>query len=298
MAKREKPAVRQSVILRPLAYEWFRGPARRVGDDIVIAGAKATRYEPMLEKTPAGIALMRVRTPEEAVGFVESYGVLKAGSLFQGEPTPREFRQSYAELEHEAQGLRLIWRTVLDVRKAAEGDQEAMSRIRQEFQPTEPDADVSFLTHTGERVTYKARDVYRPERLAPQNDRSIQIRAADWAATSLTQGMDPAHPYVFADAQLFPKNTGAPGALRVGILPQTLLGYCYLSVAEVLARERVSVCEWCQLPLVVNDARRRFCGDQCGGWSRQRTYKNKHPKKTSKRDGGRSAVNEQPTRTR
>src|SRR4051812_592343 len=111
----------RGTVLRRLARPWFRGPATRERDVIVMDGRRAERYEPMLERfeRPIGIELSRVRTPEDAISFVARFGMLdQPGALLDGEPCPVELRQPFSDFERAAEDLREILRTVMDVRKA------------------------------------------------------------------------------------------------------------------------------------------------------------------------------------
>ena len=45
----------------------------------------------------------------------------------------------------------------------------------------------------------------------------------------------------------------------------TLLDYCYLSVAHILASEPLAVCQECDRVFVVEDQRQKFCEPKCAG---------------------------------
>jgi hypothetical protein len=272
--------VKVGTLLRPLARNWFRGPATRDRDVIVMDGRRghAESYEPMLEPR-VGLELARVRTPDDAVRFVTRFGVLGGRSITRppvlDDPWPAEYRQPFTDFERAAEDLRQILRTVQDVRKATEGDQTALARIKQHFGPPEPDSDLSITSAAG-TVIWKARDWHSPEYFT-RDDRAILIDASDWAATGLMQGLNDsdARPYVFEPAQLFPGSKIKPGGLRTGILTETLLGFCYLSVAQVIASEPLATCDECNRAFIVDDKRQRFCEAACANRARFRRFKNK-----------------------
>jgi hypothetical protein len=286
----ESQQPKRGTLLRPLARAWFRGPAVRVRDAIVMDGRRAERYEPLTEPR-IGVELARVRTPDEAVSFVARFGMLNSKSLvLDGEPCPVEIRQPFAEFERPAEDLRRILRTVLDVRKAAAGDQVALARVRRDFGPLDPDYDQRIETAAG-TIFRKARDLY-PADYFTQDDRTILIKASDWAALGLSNGLlqSQARPYVFEPAQLFPDARIAPGGLRVGVLPETLLGFCYLTVASMIASEPIAICDECNRVYVVNDKRQRFCEPACANRARFQRFKTNQtvkatPKKKGTRDG-------------
>lgn len=263
-----------AILLRPLAYAWFRGPATRERDEIVMDGRRAERYEPMLEPR-IGLELSRVRTPDEAVVFVARFGMLDRPRVFEWEPCPAEVRQPFADFEQAAEDLRRILRWVLDVRKAVAGDEAALARVRKDFAPSSPDADVRVETATG-TVIVKARDLHDADYFA-QDDRSILVHANAVAAMWLSSGLSDAHPYVFEPAQLFRDGRAEPGKLRVGAISATLLGYCYLTVANLLASEPIAICDECNRVFVVDDKRQKFCSPLCSGRGRSRRHKTNHP---------------------
>lgn len=269
-------APKKGTLLRPIAYGWFRGPAKRESDLIVLDGARAEWYEPMLEPR-VGIELSRVRSPDDAVAFATRFGLLnQPRGILPGETCPAVVRQSFADFERAAENLRRILRIVHDVRAATRGDGDALARVRLDFPPTDPDADLRFTTATGVEII-KARDFYRvfphPELFAT-DDRTILLRASAWAASLLSNGLVSARPYVFDPAQLFPTSRVAPGELRIGIIGESLLEFCYLTIAQTLTSEPLAVCGECGRVFVVDDKRQKFCEPACAGRARLRRFKN------------------------
>ena len=83
---------------------------------------------------------------------------------------------------------------------------------------------------------------------------------------------------------MLPNPSTAPGGLRVGVLPDTLVGFCYLRVAYAIAKEPIAVCDECNLPFVVDDKRQKFCEPACANRARFRRFKtNQTAKTTSKK---------------
>lgn len=266
-----KPAT----LLRKLSYTWIRGPAVRDGDQIVLDSQRAEAYEPVLLDRNVGIALARVRTPDDAVAFAADFGLLtEPRSWLKFEPIPVSLSQSWADFEREATAMRRHLDTTLDVRKAVNGDRKALARLHERFSAPAPDDDVVWRTRDG-AVTVKARDCRTAEELR-NDDVAILTRANTWAADGLLQELgDRVRPYVFEPAQLFPDQGQQPGQIRIGLIGNTLLDYCYLSLALGLANEPIMICEECQRPFVITDKRQRFCETSCANRARFLRFKNK-----------------------
>lgn len=269
----------RAAVMQKLGREWSRGPASRRGDVIVLDVKRSSLYDPLTESR-IGVDLARVRTPDDAVRFTQRYGLLQQTGFdsLSGVPRVAEVTEPFATFERASQDLRSIMRTHIEVRRAArEGDREALARLRLQFGPRDPDAIVVYHDAAGEhRVVARESPFARPEDFDPVSDRTVLIRASDWAAGGLNSGLlqAHAHPFVFDPAYAFPDDHAiVPGGLRIGVLPETLLGFCYLTVAQAIATEPLGTCEECQLPFVIEDARERFCTKTCGGRSRQRTFK-------------------------
>ena len=131
--------------------------------------------------------------------------------------------------------------------------------------------------------------VARPEDFADADDRTVLIRASSWVALGLSTGLanGPAHPFVFEPAEYSPENESlVPGEIRVGVLPETLLGFSYLSVAiDMAAQDDLENCEECRLPFVVEDKRQRFCTKTCAGRARFRRFQEKSAKRKGRKHG-------------
>jgi hypothetical protein len=272
---------KRAAVLRPLAYAWLRGPARRDRDQIVIEGRTAEVYEPVTLKENVGIALTRVRTPDDAVTFATKFGLLtRSNPGLPGDPIPETLSQSFADFEQAAADAHRILRTIIDVRSVVGGDRAALERLRKDFGPKDPEADVPFQTEAG-TVRVKARDIYTADDFL-RDDPRILIRASAWAADGLMNNLRNTFAYVFEPAQLFPSATPTPGQIRIGLIGRTLLDYCHIALAQALATEPIAVCEDCHRPYVVQDKRQRFCEPACANRARFRKFKTK-PQPTQRR---------------
>jgi hypothetical protein len=224
-----------------------------------------------------------VRTPDQAVMFAKRYGLLRStpydphhwsagreGRHFG----PDEEREPFEIFERHAEDLRQILRTVLDVRKASGGDKDALTRLRERF-----------VRADGEILRYPARHVPRS---APKSDVGVLRIAMDWAGDGLRAGMnmydrvsvlifDPSSPPGEYDAQTEESedNTryASTGQIEVAAFASSLLGFCYLNVAQELATQvRLEVCPECARVFVVEDSRQRFCEPACANRARFRRF--------------------------
>jgi len=257
-----------------MAQTWVRGPARRDRDQIIIDGTRAERYEPFALERSVGVALARVRTPDDAVAFAKAFGLLtRSASTLDSAPIPTVLQQPYADFERAAEDLRRILRWTLDVREAVKGDRSALARVREDFPPVDPDADIPLTTEVGiERV--KARYVYAhaPDRFA-RDDRTVLIRATHWATVLLMNGLIDVQAYPYAPAHLFPQAQHSPGEICLAFLGETLLDYCYVTVAHALAKEPLRLCEECSRVFLVRRGQQRFCETACANRARFNRFK-------------------------
>lgn len=272
--------------LRPLAVEWLRGPAWIDGDDLVVDRSRASTYHPLAEPD-VGIELARVRTPEDALAFVQRFGLLRQPLSLPGQPL-KPLRESFGAFEIDAEELRYILEKARLVRRGAETDPDAIGQLRQLLLIPE-NAEVSVCDEkTGEYVTRRAGDVYSPdERFVGVDDRTIVMYAHEYhVARRLNEGIADSPPCVYDRAYM--GESVSPGSLRVGVRPGTLAGVCYLSVALALAdRMPVGVCAdpTCGRPFFITDRRQRFCSRACGNRVRFRRFTDRHGSATTPREG-------------
>src|SRR4051812_16137884 len=110
----------KQVLLRPLARQWFRGPAWQDGDFIVMDCARAEQYQPLSDPM-VGLELTRVRSPDDAVTFVRRFGMLRSFPPGAGrEDLPTHVREPYSDFATEAERLRRVIKTIGDVRRAVD----------------------------------------------------------------------------------------------------------------------------------------------------------------------------------
>ena len=141
---------------------------------------------------------------------------------------------------------------------------------------------------TADFVTRRAGDVLLPEeRFEGADDRTNLTHAhQNHVAYLLNEGIANSRPCVYDRS--FMGEPVMPGALRVGVRPNSLRGACYLSVALALAdRVPIGICAdpTCGRPFFIEDKRQRFCSRACGSRVRFRRFMNKQGAGAIPKDG-------------
>jgi hypothetical protein len=279
-------------LIKPAAPVWFRGPARRDGEWVVFDARRAVVYNPTNEPR-VGVDLARVRTPEDAVAFVERYGPLwsldtekislsKLGGLAISSDTkitggPAERRERVADILAEARHLHDFIRDGRDAQRSAAGDLAARERVVREVQARLQQNDESLrrsasgdlieLDHVRQaNERYRADALQRPETWLTEHDAwrlSIQIRES-------------VRPHIQGD--------GA-GRFRVLLVGETLLDFCLLSVVNALARETLDTCPECVRVFIVDDKRQKFCEPKCANRARFRAWQDRNQHRKGVRRG-------------
>ena len=294
--------------LRRVFVEWLRGPAWTDGDDIVMDRNRATLYHPFAEPE-IGIELARVRTPQDAVAFVERFGLLqtrvrmpqdavayvKRFGLLRQQPVPfppeeplEPLRESFQSFESPAKKLSDILEVARLVQRGAHGDAEALSRLCDRLLAAEDHELSRYDEATGESVPQRADDAYSPyERFVGADQRTLLMYAHEYlVAAKLSEGIADS-PACFHD-RTFMGESVSPGALRQAVVAKSLVSVCYLSVALALADgTQVAVCAdpGCERPFFPADKRQRFCSRACGNRVRFRRFTAKHGTATTSKEG-------------
>lgn len=159
-------------------------------------------------------------------------------------------------------------RVALDTRKASSGDTAARERLaralRSELDFHDQSLGVSLLQVKHVR---KANESYQQKALAiPEQWWSERI------AVNLSAKLTSVRPHVWPVR---------PGTFEVRLMGVTLLEFCYLSVANALAKEPLSSCPECARVFVLADKRQKVCEPKCAGRARFRAYSERQAKKTA-----------------
>lgn len=273
-----------AVVAKPLARLWLRGPAWIEGDAVAMDCARATVYQPLAEPRIA-LELSRVRTAADAADFATRFGLLGGpkidralvDALLRHRGLPgyegyelRIAREPVESFLRAAGDLRRITHTLIRVRRALNGGErgaEAMESLRARFNGS--------------------------------SDREILIGASEHAAWGINDGLlaASAAPYVFDRAQM--GEPIEPGHWRIGVLPESLLGVCYLAMGLNLSdQEPLEECVECGRLFVVDDPRRHYCSPQCALRFRQRKFQAANRERTERETERKTKRNGKQTRKR
>jgi len=218
---------------------------------------RGSTYDPLREPK-VGLELTKVRTPQDAVEFVERFGLPNIEDVETIKA--REVRQPFAEIEQLATELRDIVRTAADLRAGVKGDTTAVGRLRTSL--------LERVRHAaGRRLEDKATRMVRA-----LSDREILLESGEHVATSLEVGLQGASPMVLDRA--WQGEAVEPGRLRIALYPMSLAGFCHLTVALALAeREALEICPECDVGFVIEDGRQKFCSPRCAARARFKRFK-------------------------
>jgi hypothetical protein len=286
---------------------WFRGSAHRDGEDVVAYGDEAAWYDPS-EDRHVGVRLAQVRDPDDVIEFVHRYGLLTS---FQCDET-REFRMRVDEggliergltigssssgvslsvsapgghfrepirsVLDEAQRLHWILSSTLDVRKALAGDSAAAERLSRSAEAVvEANPPVIEVEPTDEsrRLGELVSATFAEQ--AQRNIANPVPYVSQVIAKTVSARLSRMHAYLRADPD-------REGRFELRLEATTLLDYCYVTVAEALAREPIASCPECARIFVIEDKRQKFCRPACAARARFRRFDNKRKASAETRD--------------
>ncbi|MCY4602513.1 MAG: CGNR zinc finger domain-containing protein [Acidobacteria bacterium] len=256
--------------------EWLRGPAWIDNDRIVFDTTRATTYQPLTEPQ-LGIELARVHTEDEVVAFVRRYGLL------QSKPEPTNVDGLLHEVVifflMNAYAVAGVLEWAVRLRQAAGGDSTALSELRK-GKTIPPESRYPIHKGGGLDTMARADRLWVPdERLVDADDRTVLMRSSERMAAylnALLRGEDAGIQFVDRAAM---GEDAPPTRWRLGMMPSTLLGACYLSVALTLVDQKpIGICAEpsCRRIYFIDDGRQRFCTATCANRARFKRYKERH----------------------
>lgn len=237
--------------------EWVRGPARIVGDEIVLDDGRAERYTLRESKElPLDLAMLNVGKPEDIKAFVRRHGMLWHGPD-ELDQAPRDMRESVRDWARTAAELGNTINFYIDLR-AAERDM-SWTPLRNSASP------LFALTFRGilaefEQPTWTYEDYVG-------------------AASKLLAA--------WLDAKLQKSNLGVVAASEEGIQRhggQLLLGY-YPSDLEIAAytelamliinQQELKMCQGCDRWFAPKSGKQRYHDPSCSTNRRQKRHRQK-----------------------
>ncbi|MDW8059228.1 MAG: hypothetical protein RMK01_04060 [Thermomicrobium sp.] len=244
---------------RPVAYEptpWLRGPARFRNDYFELDLRRAEEYQPY-EHRGQVFEFAELKTPAQALRFIERYGLLWAG------PGAQEHRESWGDWLREIRTMNVVLDLAATVRWAHQGKREALDRL-QEYGPRLSEFFEAPASTTDE----------------------LLAQASTFVAWVVSEGLDGVEQRV-STAVLWewqPGTSGPPGTWLFVVRAPHLLAYLYHDLAMLLVqRAPYEQCPECRRFFPRRDARQRFCSDQCADRHRYRRWLQRHGGRRPKR---------------
>lgn len=253
-------------------FGWMRGAARYEDGQIVMRiddpYGPTDRYAP---KVSDGIEveLSRIHEPEDAVSFVERFGLLTYKVLFpeseytEGKDTvpnheiPREAGEPFELFEKTAADLREILHVTKLTRAAGEGDTSAHAALER----------LTQVWWRREAIPAEA-ETERIAALAKESD--FLPGVTSHVSTRLTTGFEGMR--VMTTGPAWPRDPReSPDRITLAFEAPTLRAFCYWSLAQkLIARLPILSCPECSHDFPLEHKRQRFCTRNCARRARYR----------------------------
>ena len=154
----------------------------------------------------------------------------------------------------------------------------AMGELRDAI--TIQDDEIVTTWDGNERVERRAGDISSRElRYVGADDRTILVASSRHLARHVNECLLGEYARLqFVDRAAMGEDV-PPARWRLGMMPNTLAGACYLSVALTLVdREPIGICAEpsCRKIFFIEDGRQRFCTATCANRARFKRYKERH----------------------
>lgn len=261
----------------PAPMQWLRGPAWIDPPAVVLDAARATTYQPLAEPL-IGLELARVRTNDEVVAFVHRFGLLQVTPA--GRPQGAPLRESLDVFLRIAIEVGELFEAAIVLQQATRGDKAALSALRAAVVVPDDEMYPFRQEKDGTWTERRAAEIWSPEeRYVGADDRTILIAASEQIARQVNEALSGEDSGLqFLDRAAMGEDA-PPGKWRMGMMPSTLAGACYLSVALTLVdQEPIGICAEpsCRRVFFIKDGRQRFCTATCANRARFKRYKDRH----------------------
>jgi hypothetical protein len=229
--------------------QWARGPARVVGDEVVLDEDRVASYylhnndyELMFDFANLAADLDNL-DERELLSFVRRYGLLRHGIEEVGTGNCRE---SLAEVWTEARWFAELLELYADLRDAVgAGSAEAL------------------------RAKIDLRRFYGNE---PVDDKTVMARAGIMLSEQVTQALAGCSHSVISSA-IGRETFSSPDRFILGIQPPNLLSLIYVRFAYAMVdKVRLEDCPGCGRAFVPKSGKQRYCTPSCASTSRWRRW--------------------------
>ncbi len=244
-----------------LHFQWLRGSASYADGWLQIDKGTLTGISPEKMTDPA-FEFAAVRSPADAVRFVERYGLMHQGLLdsefrerFGVEEGGLSFREPFAEWDVQTRRVRTALRIYHLINRvlADEGRDDALAELRstsdirdyiEKYDEPEPETDDQFLDEASLVVA----------NLVHPGLREVTIGVGSTVTTR--------------------REDASPARFFMRPQPVDMLGYIYYRLMLLIVGQGpIKECEECHRVFPVEDKRQRYCSKPCGARVRYRRFK-------------------------
>jgi hypothetical protein len=250
--------------------EWARGPARIVGDEIVLDEDRAEPYI-LGEALYVEFALEDLDEdyPQSAVAFARRYGLLWHGADSLGTGECRERLSDWWDVANELHFVLTLYRGVQESLRT-----ESVEPIRA------LEIDWSAIDWSALTVDDGSRHGWPKEGPDVELDRgeeyADEVYLADVCqvlADFINLGLEDCE-VGFLSLTMPGEEHNQPGKFGLQIAPQNLVGAAYASYASVIAkRQEIKECPGCGRMFFPGSGRQKYCTKSCASTSRWRRWK-------------------------
>jgi hypothetical protein len=259
-----------SSILQAKFPKWARGPARIVGDEIILDEDRAELYH-LGEAMYVEFALENLDEdyPQSAVAFARKYGLLWHGAEHLGTGKCRERLSDWWNVAYELHFLLTLYRGVQESLRA--GTVEPLSRL--EIDLTTIDwSRLSFGSKTWRSVSKETRNK-EPEAGEEYTDERFLADVGHALAAFVNVGLENCD-MGFLSLMKRDSPYSQAGKFVLQIAPQNLVGAAYASYASAIAQRReIKECPGCGRMFFPESGRQKYCTKSCASTSRWHRWK-------------------------
>jgi hypothetical protein len=249
---------------------WARGPARIVGDEIVLDEDRAEPYK-LGEALYVEFALEDLDEdyPQSAVAFARRYGLLWHGADSLGTGECREWLSDWWDVANELHFVLTLYREVQESLRT--GSVEPLRSLEIDWSA------IDWTAFTVDGSLPQSHPLLRPGKEPDAGEEyTDEMYLADICqvlAAFVNLGLEDCE-VGFLSLTMPGREYNQPGKFGLQLAPQNLVGAAYGRYASVIAkREEVKECPGCGRMFFPESGRQKYCTKSCASTSRWRRWK-------------------------
>ncbi|MEJ7814784.1 MAG: hypothetical protein WKF53_06365 [Rubrobacter sp.] len=254
-----------SVTQRRFPY-WARGPARIVGEEIVLDEDRAELYT-LSNALSVEFAIedLDEEYPRSAVAFARRYGLLWHGAEYLGTGECRERLSDWWDVANELHFVLTLYRSVQEAVRT--GSVEPIRSLEIDWTAVDLSA---LMVEGSSRLGWPEEE---PDTTEEYTDELYLADVCQILATFVNLGLEDCGVGLLS---LSSPDTeySQPGKFLLGVAPQNLVSAAYASYATVIAkRQEIEQCPGCGRMFSPESGRQKYCTKSCASTSRWRRWK-------------------------